>query len=160
MSSSGWIRLHRTIQNNWLWGDKPFSYGQAWIDMLLMANHADSDIHFEGKILTIHRGSFHTSILKLSDKYGWDRKKTTRFLDLLESQNMITTNRTTHGTTIDIVNYGKYQPLGTTIDTTNGTTKGQPRDTNNKNNKNNKFNKYSNQQLYDFGQIEDELLDN
>ena len=144
MSNLGWISLYRQIMDSWLWKDKPFAYGQAWIDMLLMANHEDNDILFEGKILTIHRGAFHTSILKLSDRYGWNRKKTTKFLDLLESQKMVTTERTTHGTTVSIVNYDKFQTLVTTIDTTNratlGTTKEQPRDTNNNDNNDNNVN--------------------
>lgn len=98
MNNLGWIILDRKIMNNWVWQDKPFSYGQAWIDMLLMANHKDNDILFEGKVITIQRGSFLTSILKLSSKFGWERKKTTRFLNLLENQKMVTTKRTTHGT--------------------------------------------------------------
>ena len=145
MSNIGWISLHRQILDSWIWEDKPFSYGQAWTDMILVANHEDNNILFEGKIITIPRGAFHTSILKLADRYGWNRKKTTKFLDLLENQKMVTTERTTHGTTITIVNYDKFQTLGTTDGTTNGTaqgtTKGQPRDTNNNvNNDNNIIN--------------------
>lgn len=144
MSGLGWISLYRQIMNSWLWEDKPFAYGQAWIDMLLMANHEDNNILFEGKILTIPRGSFHTSILKLADRYGWNRKKATKFLDLLENQKMVTTERTTHGTTITIVNYGKFQIMGTTIGTTErtakGTTEEQPRDTNNNVNNDNNVN--------------------
>ena len=142
MNSIGWISLHRQIVDSWIWEDKPFSYGQAWTDMILIANHENNDILFEGKIITIPRGAFHTSILKLADRYGWNRKKTTRFLDLLENQKMVTTERTTHGTTITIVNYDKFQTVGTTVSTTKrtskDTTKGQPRDTNNNiNNDNN-----------------------
>lgn len=138
MANIGWICLGRQIMDSWLWEDKPFAYGQAWTDMLLRANHADNDILIEGKIRTIPRGSFHTSILKLTDRYGWNRKKTTKFLDLLEKQKMVTTERTTHGTTITIVNYDKFQNLDTTTRTTKGcnrrTTKVQPRDTNNNDN--------------------------
>ena len=140
MANIGWICLGRQIMDSWLWEDKPFAYGQAWTDMLLRANHADNDVLIEGKIRTIPRGSFHTSILKLTDKYGWNRKKTTKFLDLLENQKMVTTERTTHGTTITIVNYDKFQNLDTATRTTKEsnrrTTKLQPRDTNNNDNNN------------------------
>ncbi len=143
MSNIGWISLHRQILDSWIWEDKPFSYGQAWTDMILTANFEDNDILFEGKIITIPRGAFHTSILKLADRYGWNRKKTTKFLDLLEKQKMVTTERTTHGTTVTIVNYEKFQALGATIgttkETTRDTTKEQPRDTNNNINKYNKI---------------------
>lgn len=143
--SEGWITLHRKIINNWLWENKPFSYGQAWIHLLLSANHKDRDIFFEGNVITIKRGSFLTSILKLSSIFGWDRKKTSRFLNLLENQKMITTNRTTHGTTIYIVNYGFFQDLmttnGATNSTTDSTTDVQPFPTNNNDNNDNNENK-------------------
>lgn len=143
MNNIGWISLHRKILDSWVWEDKPFSYGQAWTDMILTANYEDNNILFEGKIITIPRGAFHTSILKLADRYGWNRKKTTKFLDLLETQKMVTTERTTHGTTVTIVNYDKFQVLGATIgtakDATQGTTKEQPRDTNNNINNYNKI---------------------
>lgn len=126
MAGQGWVAIHRQLQNNWLWSDKPFAYGQAWVDMIMMANHEEKTILFEGEVLTIQRGMFHTSILKLSEKYGWNRKKTTKFINLLENQKMVTTKRTTHGTTISIENYDVYQELGTT----NGAIKRDNRDTN------------------------------
>lgn len=129
--AKGYIKLHRAIKDCWIWNDnEPFTKGQAWIDLLLSANHADKKILFEGKLRTIHAGQFHTSILKLSDRWKWDRRKTTQFLKLLESDEMITTNSTTHGTTINIVNWGKYQiectTDGTTESTTDDTTDAQP----------------------------------
>ena len=39
----GYIKIHRKIQECWLWQDK-FSKGQAWIDLLLRANHKDNKI--------------------------------------------------------------------------------------------------------------------
>ena len=125
----GWISLYRTIQDNWVWKEKPFSKGQAWIDLVLMANHEDKTILYEGKLITVKRGSFITSILKLAERFGWDRKKVKRFLELLECDGMVTTVSTTHGTTVTIVNYGEYQDLSTTnmprSSTTTGTTSGQ-----------------------------------
>ena len=44
MDLQGWVSVHRQIQNHWLWTDKPFSKGQAWIDMLMLANHVDNKI--------------------------------------------------------------------------------------------------------------------
>ena len=141
MSDLGWICLDRKIMNNWLWQEKPFSVGQAWVDMLLMANHKDNEFLFDGKIIVIERGTFHTSILKLSNRYGWERKKTTKFLNILERQEMVTTKRTTHGTTITIVNYESYQNIGQQNGQQKGQRTGQPmdnaRDTNNNDNNDN-----------------------
>ena len=38
---AGWIKVSRTIQEHWVWDEKPFSKGQAWIDLLLLAKHSD-----------------------------------------------------------------------------------------------------------------------
>ena len=134
--AQGYIKLHRAIKNCWIWQqNEPFSTRDAWIVLLLSANHADKKILFEGQLKTIKAGQFHTSILKLSERWKWNRKKTTKFLNLLESDEMITADSTTHGTTITIVNWAKYQVEGTTNYTTDGATQGtttvQPRHTNN-----------------------------
>ena len=118
----GYIKLHRSLQSCCLWEGEKFTKGQAWVDLLLMANHADKKILYEGEIVTVHKGQFITSILKLSDKWKWDRKKTAKFLDLLEKEKMVTTNRTTHGTTITVINWEKYQCDGATDGTTEGAT--------------------------------------
>ena len=37
----GYITINRKLQKHWLWDDKPFSKGQAWIDMLMRARHTE-----------------------------------------------------------------------------------------------------------------------
>lgn len=118
MESSGWIKLHRKIQDCFIWDDKPYDRARAWIDLLLSAMHKDKKTMIDGKIVTIGKGSFLTSVLKLSEKWGWGRKKTTAFLEMLEMEQMIRTERTPKGTTVTIINYEKYQVEGTTEETT------------------------------------------
>ena len=110
--SQGYIKLHRKIQECWIW--ERDDYLKAWIDLLLMANHTSKKIMFDGKLTVVEKGQFVTSILKLGVRWKWDRKKVTRFLDVLESDGMITKTTTTHGTTISIVNWDKFQVEGTT----------------------------------------------
>lgn len=123
------ILLSRCIQQNFLWSDKPFSMGQAWIDLLMLAEWKDKDVVSKGEVIHLKRGQVGRAILWLSDRWGWNRKKTTRFLKILEMQKMATIESTTKGTTITIENYDKYQFAGTTVGTTEGTTMGQPWDT-------------------------------
>lgn len=63
----GWISLSRSIVDNWVWDNgEQFSRGQAWIDLLLSANHEDRKIMFDGKPLLVKRGSLlplNTSLL-------------------------------------------------------------------------------------------------
>ena len=123
MSNNGWIKLHRQIVDNWIWEDAEMF--KAWIDILLMVNHKDRQTEFNGKIITVKRGEKLTSITKLAERWGYSRKRVMRLLELLENAEMVTTVRTTHGTTLKVVNYELYQgfsePNGTTNDTTHDT---------------------------------------
>lgn len=105
----GYIQIDRNISNNWIWQKKPYSYGQAWIDLLLLANYKENKRIKNNQIIISNRGEINLSILYLSNKWGWDRKKTTRFLELLEKDNMVGLNKTKNGTTIRITNYNVYQ---------------------------------------------------
>ena len=111
---SGWISLHRQITENWMWEDKPFSYGQAWIDMLLMANHCENKIPIGDQIITVEAGSFITSQIKLMERWGWSKTKLLRFFKLLKSDEMIEVKTDRKKTTISIVNWGNFQCLQTT----------------------------------------------
>ena len=104
--------------------EKPFSRGQAWIDLLLSANHEDKKFVSGKAVIDGKRGSIYKSMEYFSRRWGWDRKKVKRLLDALEADRMITVNATTHGTTITIVNYEKYQGRRTT----KGAAEGQPKD--------------------------------
>jgi len=127
---NGWIALHRSLLDHWLWKDKPFSNGQAWTDLILLANHKDVKEYGNGTLKTFRKGTVNRSIEYMSNRWGWNRKKTRRFLNALEVDGMVTVNVTTHGTTITIVNYDIYQTVGKTNGTTIDQTEGQPRENN------------------------------
>ena len=108
VSDKGWIVLDRCITDNWIWDDKPFSRGQAWLDLVMRANHKDKKIQMGNEIICIERGSFVTSEAKLAESWGWSRSKVIRFLKLLESDNMIIKKANNRRTAITIVNYGVF----------------------------------------------------
>jgi hypothetical protein len=112
--AEGWIKLHRQLQQSDLWNEKPFSRGQAWVDMLLMANHEARNVLFDGRFIPVDRGSFITSEVKLMDKWGWSKSKVRLFLSQLEIQQMIVKKTDTKKTSISICNYCVYQDSETT----------------------------------------------
>ena len=61
---SGYISLYRSIQKHPLWEDKPFTKGQAWIDLLLRASYDENETFFNGNIYKLEEGDFITSIQK------------------------------------------------------------------------------------------------
>jgi len=107
--SSGWIKLYRQIQDSWLWEEIPFSKGQAWIDLVLLANHQDKKVMWEGNLTIIKRGQFVTSIRKLSERWGWNKDKTLNFLRSLEADTMIDRDSDSKRTLITIAKYRDFQ---------------------------------------------------
>ena len=141
----GWVPIKRQIQEHWLWKDKPFSQGQAWIDLIMLANYEDKKMPYKGEIITCERGTVNLSISYLANRWGWSRDKTRRFLKLLESDGMVTVNATTHRTTITLENYSIYNDAPTTkrqqADSKPTASRQQADTTNNINNNNNINNK-------------------
>jgi len=97
----GWIKVHRKITNNELWLSEPFTKGQAWIDLLLLADGIDSDGYEAGKV--------YKSVMYLADRWKWSRGKTRHFLKYLESQQMIQQKSQPFGHILTIENWAFYQ---------------------------------------------------
>lgn len=107
---AGWIKLWRKFADDPLWVSEPFTKGQAWVDLLLMAQGTENTIFKNGKFLEFRPGTVYKSILQLSKRWKWSRDKVTRFLACLENNSMVkTTSNTTDGTTITIENWEFYQ---------------------------------------------------
>ena len=113
MASQGWIAVDRKIFDNLIWkNEDPFDRRSAWIDLLLLVNHADNKVLINGKAETVKRGQRITSILYLSQRWRWSRTKTKSFLKMLESEGMIRLDvQAKKKTIITITNYSKYQDI-------------------------------------------------
>ncbi len=129
---AGWIKISRDIVNHWLWQDKPFSRGQAWIDLLLMAAWKERVFFVRGIRVEQRRGDVCLSVREMCERWHWSNGKVIRFLNELETAQQITQQKSNVINTISIVNYDKYQmdnttdetPNQTADDTTNSTTNG------------------------------------
>lgn len=126
----GWIKLHRKIEDNPLFNDKPFCKTMAWIDLLLLANHENKDfLDRRGNLIQGKQGTVYRSIHFLSERWGWSKNKVNHFLNQLVKMKMIEKKSTTQGTTLTVINYGDYQKQGSTKSATQGTPEGHSRDT-------------------------------
>lgn len=115
--AEGWIKLHRAIQEHWLWDDEPFTRGQAFIDLLLMVNHKDKKIMFNGELIEVKKGSKITSLRQLSDRWKWSTNKVKKYLEQLQKDRMINYKSDNKKTLLTIENYGVYQGQGNTEET-------------------------------------------
>lgn len=108
----GWIKLHRKLLDCIIWLDsEPFDRRSAWIDLLLLANHSDKEILFNGEPIVISQGQYLTSVRKLALRWKWSNDRTLRYLRLLEQLQMIHKDSDNYRTLITIVNYGVYQTV-------------------------------------------------
>ena len=105
----GWITLHRKIDENELWLSEPFTRGQAWVDLLLIANHKPQLLYKRNIPITIERGQVGWSQDKIAKRWRWGRKKVASFLKTLENAQQIKVDNNRTLSRIIIVNYDKYQ---------------------------------------------------
>lgn len=144
----GWIKLHRRLADQPMWVDEPFTRGQAWVDLLIMANHSDGFLRVQGIKVPLSRGDVGRSEATLAGRWKWSRGKVRRFVEELISEKMINKksfkNTDRRKSVITIMNYSIYQDGEITDGTGDGTGDGQATDRrrySNKNDKNDKKNK-------------------
>ena len=105
MAQQGWISLHRSIQDNWIWSEKPFDKARAWIDILLLVNHQNNKTRIGNEIIEVEAGSHITSEVKLMERWGWSKSKLRNYLEMLEREQMIIKKSDKKKTTLTVVNY-------------------------------------------------------
>lgn len=122
---NGWIKVHRSLLEHDIWNGEPFTRGQAWIDILLRANHEGRSIMLrDGTYIVVEPGQHFTSMEHLAEHWGWSRNRVIRFFRTLSAQGMCTVSGTARGTLITVINWEKYQHGRTANGTTDGATDG------------------------------------
>lgn len=105
----GWIKVHRKLVDNPIWLCEKFTRGQAWMDIMLLANHKDSYFYKRGVKIEVKRGQLGRSEVELSDRWKWSRSKVRKFLNDLEKEQQIEQQKTNVTQLITVVNYDNYQ---------------------------------------------------
>ena len=107
---SGWIKIHRSITNHWLYTEKRvFSKFEAWNDILLTVNYIDAKTIIKGSLYEVKRGQSILSLDSWSKRWNWDKSKVRRFLNTLQLDNMIVIKSDTVTTQLTVCNYESYQ---------------------------------------------------
>lgn len=118
----GYVKLWRKIQKSSLWTQEKFTRGQAWIDLILLANHKPGYVRIRGIKINIARSQMAYSELTLADRWKWSRGKVRRFLKELSSNpvQQIVQQKSNLTTLISILNYEQYQGSDTDSSTADG----------------------------------------
>lgn len=115
---SGWISLHRKIQDHWLFPTtRQFTDFEAWIDILMEVNHDENKCNIGSQLYYIKAGESLKSLDTWSKRWNWNKSKTRRFLNLLQKDNMIELKNETKTTRLTVCNYDSYQKNGNANET-------------------------------------------
>lgn len=110
---TGYIKLFRSLAKSEMWTKEKFTRGQAWVDLLLLANFAPGHIRVRGNKIDIGRGQVGRSIESLAERWMWSKGKVKRFLEELEMERQVERQKSFVSTVLTITNYDRYQGNGT-----------------------------------------------
>jgi hypothetical protein len=106
----GWIKIHRSIVEHWLYTEKrTFSKFEAWNDILLMVNFTDAKSMIKGKLYEIKRGQSILSLESWGKRWNWDKSKVRRFMNALQNDAMIVLESDNITTRLTVCKYETYQ---------------------------------------------------
>jgi hypothetical protein len=104
---SGYILLHRSLRNHWIWNDA--AKLQAWLDILLEVNHAAKKVNIGMHVINVERGQSVKSMVTWAKRWNWNKSKVNRFFKLLADEGMIVLTPNKQTTHLTVCNYGDYQ---------------------------------------------------
>jgi hypothetical protein len=103
----GWIKLHHSIRDHWLWEHPQKVFW--WIDIIMDANYDDRKVLIGGEIITCARGQTIRSLSSWANRWGVSKDTARNFFSLLEKDKMILHENLSISTRITICNYDTYQ---------------------------------------------------
>ena len=116
---TNFFTINRRMLQHPLWLSEKFTRGQAWIDMIGLANHSPGWIRANGKRIDLQRGDLGWSKEHLAQRWRWTRKKVQRFFSELEADGMISVIKTQPTTVVSLCNYEHFQLNGSQSDPVN-----------------------------------------
>lgn len=108
----GYIKIHRQITENKYYLSETFTRTQAWMDLLILAQHKPKTVRLKGVVVDLKRGQLCWSIKSLAERWQWSQGKVDRFLNELETESQTVSKNLGVTTLISILNYDLYQTDG------------------------------------------------
>lgn len=104
--------LNRKLLHSERWLAEPFTKGQAWVDMVGLAAHADKTIILRGKEIHLKRGQLAYSTVTLAKRWRWSKNKIRRTLADMVAKQDVDTVATPFITVITLKKYDEWQGDG------------------------------------------------
>ena len=109
----GYLALWRKLSDHPFWKEKrEFSKAEAWIDILWEVQHCEKpkQVVLGMTHLVCHYGESLKSLETWSKRWGWNKSRVRRFLQLLENMSQIRHSSEQKTTRITVLNYMQYDP--------------------------------------------------
>lgn len=106
---NGTVKLAKSLAEHDVWLLDSFSRGQAWVDLLLLANDRPRMLMLRGVRIDLDAGQLARSVVGLAKRWRWCRQKADGFLAMLVDMGMIRMESSNVVTIITIINYEAYQ---------------------------------------------------
>lgn len=107
MTNTGWIKIHRELGKHWLAQDME-KLGR-WIDLLLLANFEDGKVLVGDSLVPLKRGQLVMSFSFLAKRWNCSKSTASKFIELLESDEMVERFTERKVTILTICKYDSYQ---------------------------------------------------
>ncbi len=104
-----WRRLLKTD----LWLGEIFTRGQAWVDLIGLANWAPGIVVIRGVKVQVQRGQVSWTEVALAERWRWSRGKVRRFLSEMKEEQQTEQQGDNRTSLITILNYSDHQGGGT-----------------------------------------------
>ena len=83
MAAKGWVGLWRGMADSQMWLEEPFTYGQAWADLMMMAAWEADEAQ------GLRAGDVCKTVRGLAGRWQWNRYRTEKFLRQLADRGWI-----------------------------------------------------------------------
>jgi hypothetical protein len=110
-SLAGFVTLHRSALESWLW-ELPGAQFKVAITILLLANWKEGRAFSGGALVTVSRGSFMCSLSTIGAQAKVSTQTTRTALRNLERCEFLTSQSTNRYRIITVLNYDKWQDIG------------------------------------------------
>jgi len=111
MPAAGYVRLHRQIQDHWVWAHGDTARG--WMDLVMLAAWEPHTVTIKGQLYTLERGDLVAAVRFLASRWCWGLGKTASFLARLQADEMLVKKLNGSGngspSVFHVVNYETYQ---------------------------------------------------
>jgi len=127
--NKNYFNINRKLLKSGLWLKEKFTKGQAWVDLIGLAQHTRGEFEIRGIKIVVERGQLAWAEETLAKRWKWSREKVRRYFFALVCDNKLRQQKNNIVTINIIVNYDKYQYSKLLNETPNETTDETPNET-------------------------------